>query len=322
MLRLHGLLQDGRYPNCSRLAAELEVSAKTVQRDIDFMRDQLELPIDYDAAERGFFYARPVVQFPSVQISEGELVALFVARRALEQYRGTSFERPLRTAFEKLTVALPEQIDFAWKDFDRMVAFHPGTQGHGAADLQIFQTVSDAVRRAEELEFDYRKPSARADARPERRRVQPLHLGCFDNQWYLISQDLVRGATRTFVLGRLERVRNTKKRFTRPAGFSLDGLLAGSFGVFSGLKIERVRLWFDAAVAPLVRERSWHPSQRKRELPAGGLELTLDVGISPQVERWLLGWGEHVEVREPAAFRRAVAEIAARTARRHGLDSP
>ncbi len=187
MLRLHGLIQDGRFPNCKRLAAESGSLATTVQRDIDFMRDQFELPIDYNAAERGFFYARPVVQFPGVQISEGELVALFVARRALEQYRGTAFERPLRSAFEKLTAALPEKIGFAWEDFDRAVAFHPGTHGHGVADLQVFQTVSEAVRRGEELEFDYRKPTARADAPPERRRVQPLHLGCLDNQWYLIA---------------------------------------------------------------------------------------------------------------------------------------
>ncbi len=88
--------------------------------------------------------------------------------------------------------------------------------------------------------------------------------------------------------------------------------------MFCGLKIERFRLRFDEEVAPLVRERSWHPSQRSRELPEGGLELTLFVGISPQVERWLLGWGEHVEVREPAALRHAMAESAARAARRHG----
>ena len=317
MLRLHGLLQAGRFPNCRRLAEELEVSCKTVQRDIDFMRDQLELPIDYNAAERGFFYTRPVVQFPSVQISEGELVALFVARRALEQYRGTAFERPLRTAFEKLTAALPAQIGFAWEDFDRAVAFHPGTHGRGAADLRVFQTVSDAVRRAEEIEFDYHKRAARTGAPPERRRVQGFHLGCFDHQWYLIGQDLVRGAVRTFVLGRMERARNTRKRFARPAGFSVGELLAGSFGVFAGQKVERLRLWFDADVAQLVRERRWHPSQGLADLPDGRLELTLAVGLSPEVERWLLGWGAQVEVREPAALRRTLAGVAARTARRH-----
>ena len=318
MHRLHALLEAGHFPNCRQLAQKLEVSPKTVQRDIDFMRDQMEFPIEYNAVERGFFYTRPVVKFPSVQISEGELVAFFVARRALEQYRGTPFAKPLRAAFEKLTASLPEQIGFAWKDFERAPSFHPGTQGQGIADLKVFQTVSDAVLREEELEFDYHKPTARKGAPPERRRVQGLHLRCQDNQWYLDAHDLLRAKIRTFVLGRMEKVKNTKKRFVRPAGFSIDRLLENSFGVYSGLPVDRVRLRFDPAVAPLARERHWHASQRLAELPDGGVEMTLDVGISPEVERWLLGWGEHVEVFEPARLRKKLAESASRTARRYG----
>ena len=182
MIRLHHLILQRRYPNCRRLAEELEVSTKTVQRDIDFMRDQMELPIEYDHAERGFFYTQDVVQFPSVQLAESELVALFVTRRALEQYRGTAFEKPLCAAFKKLTAGLTDQIGFAWEDLS--VTFHLGTHGRGTTDLRVFQSVSQAIWRQQELEFDYRKVSARTGRGAERRRVQGLHLGCFDNQWY------------------------------------------------------------------------------------------------------------------------------------------
>ena len=92
MLRIHELLQTKDRASCRTFALELEVSAKTVQRDIDFMRDQLGLPIDYDVSAHGFYYTRKVVQFPTMKISEGELVALSVARKALAQYRGTPFE--------------------------------------------------------------------------------------------------------------------------------------------------------------------------------------------------------------------------------------
>ena len=319
MIRLHHLLQQGRYPNCRRLAAELEVSTKTVQRDLDFMRDQMELPIQYDYTARGFFYTQEVVQFPSVQMAESELVALFVARRALEQYRGTPFAEPLCSAFKKLTAGLTDQIGFAWEDLS--VTFHPGTRGRGTADLRVFQSVSQAVWRGEELEFDYRKASAKAGQVAERRRVQGLHLGCFDNQWYLFAQDLVRGAIRTFVLGRMERVKNTGKRFKRPAGFSLDELLAGSFGVFSVSRTEQLRLRFDSAASRLVRERIWHPTQHLRDLPGDALELTLGVGISPEVKRWLIGWGDHVEVLAPAALRHWMQQTASQIAARHAGSS-
>ena len=69
------------------------------------MRDRLSLPIEYDQLHFGFTYTQPVTGFPSIEVSEGEVIALFVAQKALEQYRGTSFEKPLRTAFEKISWA-------------------------------------------------------------------------------------------------------------------------------------------------------------------------------------------------------------------------
>ncbi len=101
MMRMHERLKAGRYPNCRKLADELEVSSKTVQRDIDFMRYRLGLPIEYDQLHFGFYYTEPVASFPNVEISEGELVALYVGQKALAQYKGTSFEAPLSTAFSQ-----------------------------------------------------------------------------------------------------------------------------------------------------------------------------------------------------------------------------
>ena len=101
MLRIHQLIQSGAHPNASTLARDLEVSTKTVHRDIEFIRDRLRLPIEYDGARFGFVYTQEVGSFPSLQITEGELFALLVAEKALQQYRGTSFERPLLSAFRR-----------------------------------------------------------------------------------------------------------------------------------------------------------------------------------------------------------------------------
>ena len=307
MLRIHEFLQTSARASCRTLAAELEVSAKTVQRDIDFMRDQLGLPIDYDVSAHGFFYTRKVVQFPTMKISEGELVALSVARKALAQYRGTPFEKPLRDAFEKLTAGLRDQIHFAWaSDLDSSISFRAA--GHSIGDLSTFEVASQAVLRGEELEFSYRKLGSDL---AETRRVQPLHLACIDNQWYLFALDLGReGSIRTFALTRIDRLQNTGKTFQRPEHFSLDEHLADSFGVFSSPEVQWVRLRFDAFSARLIRERDWHASQQIEARPDGSLDLSLHVGISPEIDRWILGWGEHVEVLEPASLRASIARTA------------
>ncbi|MBM3855127.1 MAG: HTH domain-containing protein, partial [Verrucomicrobia bacterium] len=102
MLRIHEELRRGAFTNCSKLARLLEVSRKTIVRDIAFMRDRLDLPIEFDAPINAYRYTHPVTAFPTVQVTEGELLALLVARKALEQYRGTPFHRQLEVSFEKL----------------------------------------------------------------------------------------------------------------------------------------------------------------------------------------------------------------------------
>ena len=305
MLQLHQQLQAGSFPNCRKLADELEVSTKTIQRDIDFMRDQLGLPIEYDQLHFGFIYTEPVTSFPSIEVSEGEVIALFVAQKALEQYRGTSFEKPLRTAFEKITEGLKDRIGFQWGDVDSAISFRG--LGTSMADLELFEAVSRAVLASHELAFEYKKLGG---ARHEARRVQPYHLGCVENQWYLFGFDLARQQLRTFALPRMRMVKNTKMRFRRPADFSIAKHLGDSFGVFKGKARHRVRIHFDAFAARLVSERQWHASQKMRPLAGGELELSMDLGSLEEVERWMLSWGEHARVMEPTELKKRIRRAA------------
>lgn len=314
MMRLHSLLQSRRFPNCRKLADELEVSTKTVQRDIDFMRYSMRLPIEYDQMHFGFFYTEPVSSFPNVEISQGELVALYIGQKALAQYKGTSFEAPLSSAFQKIADGFRETISVSWSELDSAVSFR--SAGRTVADLQIFEALSNAVLKSFEVRFDYKKLGARGH---EERTVQAYHLACVDNLWYLFGFDLDREQLRTFALPRVRNVRVSKTTFRRPADFSIGNLLQGSFGVFSkqnksGMKI---KIRFDAFGAQLVQERLWHQSQKMRNLRGGGLELSLTLGNFEEVERWVLSWGNHAEVVSPRELRTRLAKTAADLSRRY-----
>ncbi len=76
MHRLHDLLSSEQPVNCQQLGKDFEVSYKTIQRDLDFMRDRLNLPIEYDASRYTFRYTEKVEAFPLLQVSEGEILAL------------------------------------------------------------------------------------------------------------------------------------------------------------------------------------------------------------------------------------------------------
>ena len=315
MWRIHQEVASESYPNCQGLAADLEVSAKTVMRDVEFMRDRLGLPLAYDAVKHGFHYTAPVRDFPMMKVSQGEVAALLLAQKSLEQFRGTTFERPLAAAFRKLSHSLGGDMEIAWHELEQALSVR--SSGTGLADMQVFDALAKAVMDGAEVEFAYHKL---AGEKPERRTVQPYHLGCIENQWYLFGHDGDRGAVRTFALPRIRGVEKTGAKFRRPKTFSLAKILEGSFAVFEGGRAVKVRLRFTGVAARLVGERVWHASQvlvRDKK----GLVLEMKVGLSPDLRQWILGWGAEAEVLDPADLRHALADAAKQTARRYGSRS-
>src|SRR5688572_20740449 len=306
MLRIHEELRRGAFTNCTKLAGSLEVSRKTIVRDIAFMRDRLELPIEFDARINAYRYTHPVSGFPTVQVSEGELLALLVARKALEQYRGTPFHRQLEASFEKLTGGLKDRISFSPADELQSVSFK--NVGLGKADLAVFNALTGATLRQHEIEFEYRKPG---ETKAVRRRVQPYHLAHRENLWYLVAFDTERGALRTFALPRISNPTVLKTLFVRPPDFSPEKFFSNALGVLGGERDYRVVIRFCAAVADRICEREWHESQELRDLPDGRLELRLRLGALPEIERWVLTWGSDAEVVQPKELRDRLKATAA-----------
>ncbi|MCF7688189.1 MAG: WYL domain-containing protein [Cephaloticoccus sp.] len=298
MLKIHDELRRGTLVNCTKLVKSLEVSRKTIVRDIAFMRDRLDLPIEFDPRISAYRYTQPVTSFPTVNVTEGELLSLLVAQRALEQYRGTPFHRQLEVAFEKLAGGLRDRISFTPADELRTVSFK--NIGLGKTDLATFNPLSAAVLHHEEVTFRYRKPGT---ATASVRRVHPYHLANRENLWYLVGFDTERQALRTFALPRITTVERTKVIFERPADFSPETFFANALGVLGGTGDYRVVIHFRSAAAERVREREWHESQELRELPDGGLELEMRLGALEEAEQWILGWGAAAEVVAPAELR-------------------
>src|ERR1019366_7945582 len=257
MLRIHQALISGCYPNANTLARQLEVSTKSIHRDLEFMRDRLELPIKYDAKRFGFFYTEHVKSFPALQITEGEIFALMVAEKALQQYRGTSFERPLLTALKKMEQSLPDTLSLSLDDVAQTISFR--TRAEPVLDLQIFDVLAKATAARRQLELTYRKPG---QPHPEQRVVDPYHLANINGEWFLFAYDHLRKDIRTFVPARIKGIKPTGETFPRPQKFSLEKRLRDSFGVHSAKGEFQVAIRFNEHVADYIREKRWHDSQQ------------------------------------------------------------
>lgn len=307
MLRIHQSILSGTYPNASNLAMELEISTKSVYRDLEFMRARLGVPLEWDGTRNGYYYTGEVKSFPPLQITEGEVVALVVAEKALQQYRGTSFEKPLLSAIRKMEDSLPDVVSLNLSDLEQSISFQ--TRAAPILNLEILDALAKATAKRQQLELTYRKPGQK---NAEQRRVDPYHLANINGEWFLFAFDHLRNDIRTFVPARIQSLRQTGRTFKRPQKFSLEERLRGSFGVRSGKGAHEVVLRFDEKVTDYIKEKKWHDSQKLRELRGGAVELSMQLSSLEEVERWVLSWAGYAKVLRPRELAESVKQAARR----------
>lgn len=302
-MEIHKVVGAGDFPNCKTLARDIEVTPKTIQRDITFMRYQLGLPLEYDALRHGYHYTQEVQEFPLLHLSRNDLVALFLARHALEPLRGTGLERMLAASFSKIAEACPGEVSIQWHELDK--AFSVQASGVLAADATLFGDLLDAVRANREISFAYHKLT---NSIPEARTVHPYHVGQIEHGWYLMAYDPMRKGVRTFALQRIRGLKVKKKTFLRDPEFNARDYLGGGFGVWSygdgsGPR-HQVRIRLEGYAARVVAERQWHATQEIIPMNPEGTVIEFRVCLHglEEITRWVLSWGSKARVLSPQAL--------------------
>jgi predicted DNA-binding transcriptional regulator YafY len=298
MMLIHKALQGGGFPNCSKLAAELEVSSKTISRDIDFMRDRMLLPIEYEASEHGYCYTHEVESLPTIDISEGELLALSIARKALDHYKGTPFEQPLANALNKLSASLPETITANLSELSETISFKQGCLSN--LDESTLKHAIKAALEKRVLNFQYKKPNI---PNPQARTVNPYHVTNYLGKWYLLAWDHQRKAMRTFLLARATALELQTQTFELPSDFSADDYLWSSFGIWSKSGEHAVTIRIKPGIVDYISENIWHPTQKIESQEDGSLIIRFNLGSLDEIAQWILSWAHQAEALEPPALR-------------------
>lgn len=101
LLFVDRMLRKGDRPNCGTMAKAYEVSTKTIQRDIEFLRE-LGAPVEYDPENHGYYYTEENFTLPTVYLNEQDIFAIFIAEKALAHYKNTPIYDRLAKVFKKL----------------------------------------------------------------------------------------------------------------------------------------------------------------------------------------------------------------------------
>ncbi len=307
MMAIDQALRAGTWPNATTLADQLEVNSRTIRRDITYLRDQLQAPIEFDPVRNGYRYSEPTFRLPFCQLTEGELVALLLAERLLRQYRGTPFEQDLRRAFFKMTKLLPDAVSVRLDAAADCLSVMPAVQT--PYHPETFAALAQAVVCRRQIEMVYWTAGRNATTS---RAFDPYHLTLIDDGWYVIGHCHLRGDVLVFAVQRVRSVQETGVTFDRPADFRVEDYMGGSFRTVRGEGHYRVELRFTPEFAGRIAEKVWHHSQMSKWEADGGLILRFEVSDLREMKRWVLFWGADCEICKPDELREMItAELRA-----------
>ena len=293
----------GGYPNAVDMAAEYEVSDRTIKRDIEYLRDMHGAPIEFDHAHNGYYFSEDNWRLPALTITESELFALTLASDVLAAYRNSPMYEELSRVFEKLSGMLPEKVSIpaTWLEH-RFSVFHSATS---RIDPGTWEVVLQALRENRTIAFGY---TAAGYSTPAHKIADPYHCIGYRGEWYLIGYDHPKSDLRIYAVSRMLDVSLGKGTFEVPEDFDPASYVDHSFGIHLDSEDYHVRIRFDSHLAFYIREREWHEKQQLTDLEDGGVELRFTTNQLDAVRFWVQSWGPGGEVLEPAELRETVRE--------------
>jgi predicted DNA-binding transcriptional regulator YafY len=286
-------------------ARDLRCTIRTIWRDLDALQNA-GFPLFTDRAAAGnrsvWRVTEDFKRALPLKLTLGELAALLMSRHLLSPL-GTSVLGPeVATAFDKIQNVLSRDAVKVLDQIRDRLGGRPGGAKLQAPAAEHLPKIHQALAEHRTLRTRYYSASRDSE---DTRAIDPYYLTLHNGGLYLVGHCHLRNAVRIFAVERMRTVELTSRRFDMPADFDAERYLEGAWGIVRG-DLVTVRVIFARAVAPYIRERLWHPSQKLRDLADGRVEVTLQVADTLEVRRWILGYGVQAEVVAPEGLREAL----------------
>ena len=295
LMQIDEMIRCGKFPNATSIAKKTEVSPRTIHRDIEFLKDFYNAPIEYDARQRGYYYTEKNFFVKSIMLTEGELFSVTLFDQLLEQYRNTPLETNLRNIFRKLVEIMPRQITVDSSFLGSKLTFIADHGGVISPD--IFETIFTALKSLKTVSFEYRSLSK---TEYTKRLVDPYHAICQKGNWYIIGFCHERQEPRLFSLSRIRNAKETKPGFIIPDDFNPHDYFDKEMGVWaSEKKSYSVEFVIDKEIGTYAVDHIWHKSQELKKRKDGSVHVKFTTTQISEVLRWILGQGHTVKVLRP-----------------------
>lgn len=270
---------------------EFEVSERQVKRDIEYMRDRFEAPIEWNSKNRTYVYAK---SFEHLKFADQHLILSYLVMQSMLK-NASYFPAVSNELLQNLKSQIPKEY---LEICDKILYQVPAAE---SLEPEFFTRICSALREKNCLELTYVNSKNEESVR----QIEPCNLINYGGNWYVIAFDHKRNELRTFNVARIKKLLPAKTKFLdHGADFKnkVQTYLNSGFGIFLGEKTQTVKIEFSKKAVQIVKNQIWHPKQTMRELHKNGalfLELSFPAANLTEVLSSILKFGSNARPLEP-----------------------
>jgi predicted DNA-binding transcriptional regulator YafY len=274
----------------------------TIEKDMFAMKMEHDAPIKFSKRHGGYYYEDADFSINDIPLSEDELSSIRFAVNTLQQFREVPFFRQFGNAIDKIVdrVAIGDNED---SEISQFIEFESAISVGGNEYLPLFL---EAIRTRKKVFFTYAS-FIKGVEKP--RKVSPLFLKEYRNRWYLISFDLAKNDIITYALDRIQDPMITEDEAILPKDFSPSSYFQDTVGItaYKG-KTETIKIKANKIAAKYIASQPFHRSQKLISERTEESVFELNVLISEEFIRSILGYGGEIEIIEPQNLRETIAK--------------
>lgn len=294
ILTILNLIEGGGCPSVQKLAEECQVSGRSIHRYLRII--EKVVPIIYDREKGGYRLFNPdalkVIPFKK------EELAVLAAFSDVSSRMGEPVKGHFDTILKKFSACGLKEMPPA-----SYTIMAPGS-GSGTS-WKWFEAIAKAITEERQIKISYHAVNTDEHTR---RTIDPYGMAFYDGIWFVYAYCHLRRDFRTFALDRIESVAVTDKTFKKLEGFNLRERLSKAWGIWEGRETT-VTVRFSKKIAEVIKRKpAWHPSEKRKILPDGGVELTFKISGTEELKWWLHSWTPHAEVIKPLYLRQEMRE--------------
>jgi predicted DNA-binding transcriptional regulator YafY len=304
-----------RTVTVNELAESFAITRRQVYRDLDRIQEEGH-PLTHDGDGRDRLWQLPLGYrgLPQITLAPNELMALYLAKSHLAYLEGTPFTDDLNRVLDKLKASLPRKTINHLDRILQVFITRPRMIRPYAAQKTVLTLLRQALLLQRTVRVQYMKAGQKA---PELQQVDPYSLLIFESGLYLVGYSHRAKALRKYAVERVKQVELTEETFELQPDLLRKSVTKRPFGLVEDDPTMQIRIRFKQAVAHLLTERLWHPTQQVRPLGNGDVLLTMQAGGSREILQWILSWGDMAQVLHPPELVKLVSAALSSASRQY-----